>query len=1478
MSAVVEVPMEVTTAELAAMSSEALRTAVSRGKRADEFEKELGLVRTMNRMLMEQVDEMKAQLVKEREKRSGRGVAHENARLEEDPEDDELPRLRLANESLMTRQQMLEAQVQEAARYNESIAEDLRAAQAALKAQQEQNERLESKNATLAYDIEVLQASPSYSSPRAKGRMQHHHSHSSSFGSGSTLSQEAVSQLQDEHKELSEKVAVLQQKCESRKVEVKSLRTNVTFLKTKMAELTSKLQTNEAVNDAALQKLKSYLAIETPNSSNSITNDSTSQGSQFSAALKDDTSMANGLTSKLEEVFSICGILDSEQSSLLESASKEISTLLSAINTPEGSNPEPQDGAEAAKSLSPQYSSIRDYFNSKLHQIDSSTSGAPQSMKVTSSNNTLSPINEDSSVSTSTNLRVSGNIPSSNNSSATGSMKVTGSQGALNLTSGSNWHDFDASFIVLAVMLIQKLTSSNERLVKKRREYADLQEDFNEFKRASQTQSARGVAGGSRKMSAETQQITLQKKMIDLEKSVQSLTAASNEKQNQISSLNAEIEALSADVETKKQNLDEAHAKYEESVKVAQQKDEELAAAVEKEQKFKADSEALTQSVAELKAKSDQLSTEVQQLTEEKLKITEEKKKSEGKVSQNEQEISDLKAQIDKSNTDIANTKSVLEAKENEANQLAEDVKEKESKISQLQNEVDSKQKDVERLEKLSKEREEEIKSLKTLSDEKIAELESKSSELYQVSSQVERLATESSTLKEAIESLKSSLESTTADLNLQKKSLAEAQESLGSTRKELESKVVECNNLNTELERIASEAKATKEKLEKTLEETESKAQAIQAELKSQISNLEDTKSDLEAQRNRLTAELEMKSNEAREQVRNLTLELSTLTASKNSEISNLQSSLDLASKESGNRAEKISNLESLLKTSTEECGDLSVKLKQLEDNLSKETKERLDQTSAKEEVERELAQTKEALEQLQTTTAQSIASLEQSLGSIEAERSSLLVKIDEAKRVEENMAADILALQIKAKELEVLQRKIPEIADEALEAEERAATKWLEYTLNKEKATTTNNPFAALATQLSLGTHSPTSALQLAGGAASSGRKITRLADAIKQPSFLASVINLVKKDAFSDVALKKMETMEADALAASSGASPANATTPNVQGTPNTATTGASASNAGNATGNQVQISSSVSGESSTAEQMRSLEECLSVARSIGMKINGVTAALLFQGNRRAIVDLSLEAIRIVTTSRATVRAHPELSLLFIGKDEKDMHAKAPDRVLIKWVNNFVEEFNASHPELTPPRPLVTNLGRDLSDGRALGMVMAGINPDWAPLGEPNPIDLMRKISTALQQASWMRLIPPFLDSALPILRGDETVLTILLAQLLEWNTGLSSPLAKMAVIPASTTTASMLSATTPSRNQVRAVSGANMTDSPLKTPAGGPAKSGLGFSAAAGSSAFQPTSAASSFAPNSATTTPAKNSANKPGEEPSRWKFW
>ena len=101
-----------------------------------------------------------------------------------------------------------------------------------------------------------------------------------------------------------------------------------------------------------------------------------------------------------------------------------------------------------------------------------------------------------------------------------------------------------------------------------------------------------------------------------------------------------------------------------------------------------------------------------------------------------------------------------------------------------------------------------------------------------------------------------------------------------------------------------------------------------------------------------------------------------------------------------------------------------------------------------------------------------------------------------------------------------------------------------------------------------------------------------------------------------------------------------------------------------------------------------------------------------------------------------------------------------------------------------------------------------------------GPSSALDLPRRIVKELAQAAFMRIILPFLDSPLPILRGDETVLTLLLAQLLEFNTGLSSPLSKDPVASSTSSTAYMLSATTSSRNQIRAVSGANMTESPIK----------------------------------------------------------
>lgn len=1816
--------MEVTTAELAAMSSDALRQAVSRGRHADEFEKELGLTKTMNRMLMEQIEELKDKVAKEKEKRQGGGVSHENGRLEEDPEDDELPRLRLANESLHTRSQMLEAQVYEAARYNDVVASDLAQAKQQLKAQVDANSRLESKNAQLAYDIEVLQASSNSTtmSPRGKNGALRYSSHSNHHSL--SLSPEAIAQLEAENRELSERVGQLQEKCESRKTEVKNLRANVTFMKAKMTELTAKIQSNEAVNDAALQKLKQHLASPPDSPSHGL---SASTGSDlnipgFSIALSPDG--PNGATP--EEAFSICGILDSEQLPLLETAQKEITTIAKILENPASEDSVATSEVETV-SAPGSFNSLRQYFNSKLDSIDSTGSTLPAGVKLSTPGTSLHTISEDSTSTPSGGLRTSGSVPVSN-SSAPGSLSLKSSSSQVSLqNAGSKWHEYDASFLVLSVMLIQRLTTTNERLVKKRREFTDLQEDFSEYKRSQATQTPRSAAG-SRKMSAETQQITLQKKMNELERSVQSLTAASNEKETQLVSVRSQVEQLTTDLASKSADLEEADVKYQELEKDAEVKATELhtkakqlSEARDAEELLKAEAASLLTSISTLETQTTQLNAQLddskkqygeleqralqtsEQVTTQTASIT----ALEHQVSTLETQVSDLRtqasadsAQIKDGEAKLEESKALFQAKSDEldklaeakkseieaitaqSNSYAEEVKSTKASLEKTQNELMAKSNDVaalshdldqlksehgkqteeldstkstlkataaqleetksslatksdeaarlaKDLHTITQERDaqiEEIKSVKAtlaatesqlqeakteltakhgeiellsqevkqlttdkqaqseeitsikstltstesqldetktllssktgeaaqLSDDlkkRVAELDTasetlksveaslastsaqldetktslaaKSNEASQLSQDVEQLQSETKAQKEAIGTIKSTLASTETELEETKTSLAassneasqlsstikqltadkEAQSEeitsikssmattqaqleetktllsnktseagslsqqadalrddkkaleeslsstksslesteaqLGETKKSLDAKTNDADQLSQQVKQLNTDKDAQKSEiatLQEKLSSTESNLNAktselsaaistsekVQSELKGELetlgADLESTKSQLasestklaqteaslasltkdhasqveaisvlktekqagldqidslEANKRRLEKELEMRTEEALETVRSMTLKLTEVQTFKDGEIAQLSTKLDASNQQVAQRDEKISSLESDLAASKSESADRASNIASLEGTLASEIAEKVKQTQGREHAEKDASETKDALAQLQSTTAQSIALLEQSLHTIEHERSVLLARIDEAKHVEDNMHAEISGLQIKARELDAWQKKLPEINDESLEAEERAATKWLEYTLNKEKATTSHNSFATFLNQVAHGTQSPSSAAQLGGSAAV--RKITKLGDSLRHPSFLASVINLVKKDAFSDTAIKKMEEVEAELVAASAASIASGPSSSSSASSSSTSTSAPSSS--------QPQISAA-----SETETLRALEECLSVARSIGLKVNGVTGALLYQGNRRAIVDLSMEVIRTVTTVRASVRAHPELSLLFVGMEEEKMNAKSPDKVLVKWVNSFIEDYNATHPDLAPPRPPVSNLGRDLSDGRALGIVMAAINADWANLADATSLDLMRKIINSLQQTVWIhRSIPPFLDSPIPIMRGDENVMTILLAQLLEYNTGLSSPLAKLQSLHTSSTTASMLSATTPSRNQVRAVSGANMTDSPLKTPIAPkqmsvtavpstPSSSTAGRSATASFSST-PISAANL---NSAAKTNPNNISIKPVEDSARWKFW
>jgi chromosome segregation ATPase len=1325
MSEVLDVSPDVTTAEVAAMSSEELRRAVGRGRLTDELEKEIGLLKRMNRVLMDQVSEVKLELAREKDKKAVSGVAHENGRLEEDPENDELPALRLTNESLLTRQLMLEAQLAEAARYNALVSSELSQTKLELRTVQEHNNRIESKHDLLKLELDQLQ-NASLSSLQNTSTAK------------STASFEAMTKLQEQNGDLIDQVRSLQEKYAKRKDEVTNLRSNVQFLKSKITELTSKLQSNEAVNDEALQRLKEHFAVDALDPSSSAPT------AGFGAALSTDLA-----SSREVRKTSVMGILDAEQNDLLEAASTEITRLLASVSSGSPSENSPL--------------SIKEYFNSKLNSLEAMKS----LLKPTDPSAPLVTITEHDSVSAPSKLSSSTQI-------TTGPTQM-------------NWHEFDAAFLVLSVMLLQKLSHTHERLSRKRREYSDLQEDFASYKR-SQTQTASRSGTGSRKMSAETQQISLQKKLTDLEKSVQSLTASSNEKEARLLELTSHLQQLTSDLETKSTLLDQSNSAQSEAAASLTATQLELSEL----QKVEAD---LRLSRSQMEADLTASRSEAAKLSQELASVTSQLHKRSQEADTQSQALATLSADLD-------NLRAETSHLQNQISHLTRDIADKTALLAsqglQLENNA---------TEKLALE----------------ARLNGATLQLSEVSTRFDEIS--------------SSHKDITAQLSTLVERLSQSEESLKVNREERQRLTLEVGRLSSDLHAQSDlssslEAQLTEKKKEcdsvqsakeATLKELESLKESFSllhnqhSELLSTFRSQKDKITHLESLNRELEAVIEAKGKEAELAASIAASQLIQVTSEKDNALRLLKNELESSQSAVLSLQEKleeygtrIAGLQTVLDTRITEVSTLGSELLTVKKSLS----EQIGSYQNLEKAHGELLDVKSKLEE-------SIQNLSKTVESLRGEVEDELSK-------EAALKAQVDQLSIKAKELDSYQKKLPEIADEALEAEERAVAKWLEFTLNKEKATSSNNPIAALASQLSLGTHSPGSAaMNLSSGMVS--RKIVRLADSFRHPSFLASVINLIKKDAFSDQAIKKLEELD-DASA-------------------------------------------------SEADVLRCLEECLTIGRSHGLRANGVTGPLLLQGNRRTLVDISLEVIRMNIMVRINIRAHPELSLLYVGKDEKSMATKHGERLLLKWVNTFIEDFNQSLPPSTNPRPLITNLGRDLSDGKALGILLAAINPSWSSLADSSGGDLPRRIVKELAQAAFMRIIPPFLDSPLPILRGDETVISILLAQLLEFNTGLSSALAKDTVASTTSSTAYMLSATTPSRNQVRAVSGKHMTESPLKTPS----TSKSGATAASASEytlkSTTPRQLGISSARDLSSTRPDPNQVTvKPVEENRGWKFW
>jgi plastin-1 len=190
--------------------------------------------------------------------------------------------------------------------------------------------------------------------------------------------------------------------------------------------------------------------------------------------------------------------------------------------------------------------------------------------------------------------------------------------------------------------------------------------------------------------------------------------------------------------------------------------------------------------------------------------------------------------------------------------------------------------------------------------------------------------------------------------------------------------------------------------------------------------------------------------------------------------------------------------------------------------------------------------------------------------------------------------------------------------------------------------------------------------------------------------------------------------------------------------------------------------------------TDEQIRQNHTlCLASASALGCKVFHITPdQLTFAKDKAptAMLDLAWELIKVSAFSPINLRDHPEIMALYPKHDPSAVSLKAPDRIILKWLNTMLTR--ASY------KSTVKDFGVDLADGLALLHLFTQIS---SPTQAKNFLEAAKQptdVRAAVITQATENLFPGMLCVVRPedIKNGQGELLMVLLAGLFHQRSGL------------------------------------------------------------------------------------------------------
>lgn len=175
---------------------------------------------------------------------------------------------------------------------------------------------------------------------------------------------------------------------------------------------------------------------------------------------------------------------------------------------------------------------------------------------------------------------------------------------------------------------------------------------------------------------------------------------------------------------------------------------------------------------------------------------------------------------------------------------------------------------------------------------------------------------------------------------------------------------------------------------------------------------------------------------------------------------------------------------------------------------------------------------------------------------------------------------------------------------------------------------------------------------------------------------------------------------------------------------------------------------------------------IKMALSAAKSLGFKIIGVDQNDFIKKVPHQILSFLWPVLKEISAQQINLKDTPEMiKLCNEGEDMKDLLKLPVDQILIRWINYHLKKATQ-----TP----ITNLGKDLSDSRALFHVLNQLDSAKCPLNGVTDEDLEQRAAKMITNA--IALGVPDIASAHDIVQANVKINTLFVAEIFNCKHGL------------------------------------------------------------------------------------------------------